>query len=68
MATQVTHPTKDLYEQDFYAWSRRQAELLRLQRFADLDLAHLIEEVEDSGESVYRSVRSRACARSSSIS
>ena len=59
MATQVTHPTKDLYEQDFYAWSRRQAELLRLQRFADLDLAHLIEEVEDLGESVYRSVRSR---------
>jgi hypothetical protein len=59
MATQVTHPTKDLYEQDFYAWSRRQAELLRLQRFADLDLAHLVEEVEDLGESIYRSVRSR---------
>jgi hypothetical protein len=48
-----------LYEEDFYAWSRRQAELLRLQRFSDLDLAHLIEEVEDFGESVYRSVRSR---------
>lgn len=59
MTTQVTHPTQDLYEQDFYAWSRRQAELLRLQRFADLDLGHLIEEVEDLGESVYRSVRSR---------
>src|SRR5919106_529178 len=59
MATQVTHPTKDLYEQDFYAWSRRQAELLRLKRFTDLDLAHLIEEVEDLGESIYRSVRSR---------
>ena len=59
MATQITHPTKDLYEQDFYAWSRRQADLLRLQRFADLDLARLIEEVEDSGETVYRSVRSR---------
>jgi len=59
MAMQITHPTKDLYEQDFYAWSRRQAELLRLQRFSDLDLAHLIEEVEDLGEAVYRSVRSR---------
>jgi len=59
MATQITQPTKDLYEQDFYAWSRRQAELLRLQRFSDLDLAHLIEEVEDLGEAVYRSVRSR---------
>jgi hypothetical protein len=59
MATQITHPTKDLHEQDFYAWSRRQAELLRLQRFSDLDLAHLIEEVEELGETVYRSVRSR---------
>jgi Domain of unknown function DUF29 len=59
MATQITHPTEDLYEQDFYAWSRQQAELLRLQRFTDLDLARLIEEVEDLGETVYRSVRSR---------
>lgn len=59
MATQITHPAQDLYEQDFYAWSRQQAELLRLERFSDLDLAHLIEEVEDLGESVYRSVRSR---------
>jgi hypothetical protein len=58
MATQITHPTKDLYEQDFYAWSRRQAELLRLQRFSDLDLAHLTLEIEDLGEAVYRSVRS----------
>jgi Domain of unknown function DUF29 len=59
MATQIRHPARDLYEQDFYAWSRRQAELLRLKRFTDLDLAHLIEEVEDLGETVYRSVRSR---------
>jgi len=59
MATQIAHPTKDLYEQDFYAWSRRQAELLRLERLSELDLAHLIEEVEDLGETVYRSVRSR---------
>ncbi|MGH6916731.1 MAG: DUF29 domain-containing protein [Geminicoccaceae bacterium] len=59
MATRITQPAKDLYERDFYAWSRRQAELLRLQRFSDLDLAHLIEEVEDLGEAAYRSVRSR---------
>jgi Domain of unknown function DUF29 len=59
MATQIRHPARDLYEQDFYAWSRRQAELLRLKRFTDLDLAHLIEEVEDLGETVYRSVCSR---------
>jgi hypothetical protein len=52
VATQITHPAQNLYEQDFYAWSRRQAELLRLARFSDLDLAHLIEEVEESGETV----------------
>lgn len=59
MTTQITHPPENLYEQDFYAWSRQQTELLRLERFSDLDLAHLIEEIEDLGESVYRSVRSR---------
>lgn len=59
MATQITQPAKDDYEQDFYAWSRRQAELLRAGRFSDLDLGHLIVEVEDLGETVYRSVRSR---------
>ena len=59
MATRVTHPAQDLYERDFYAWSRRQAELLRSGRFSDLDLGHLTEEVEDLGETVYGSVRSR---------
>jgi hypothetical protein len=59
MATPIMPLAKDLYEQDFYAWSRRQAELLRSKRYSDLDLAHLIEEVEDLGETAYRSVRSR---------
>ena len=59
MATQITPPDEALYERDFYAWSRGQAELLRSGRFSDLDLGHLIEEVEDLGETVYRSVRSR---------
>ena len=59
MATQITNPIRNLYERDFYAWSKQQAELLRLARFSDLDLAHLILEVEDLGETVYRSVRSR---------
>ena len=38
-----------LYEEDFYLWVERQAHLLRRSRFRDLDLAHLIEEVEDLG-------------------
>jgi hypothetical protein len=59
MARPRTRSSKDLYEQDFYAWSKQQAELLRLKRFTDLDLAHLIEEVEDLGDTLYRSARSR---------
>jgi hypothetical protein len=59
MATRIKPTTSDLYEQDFYAWSKAQAALLRAGRFADLDLEHLIEEVDDLGESLYRFGRSR---------
>jgi hypothetical protein len=58
MVTDVK-PDARLYEDDLYAWSRRQAELLRQRRFDDLDLDHLIEEVEDVGAGLYRSIRSR---------
>ena len=37
--------------------SKAQADLLRARRFGDLDLEHLIEEVDDLGESLYRSAR-----------
>lgn len=59
MATRIKPPPKSIYEQDFYAWSKAQAELLRAGRYAELDLEHLIEEVDDLGESLKRSVRSR---------
>jgi hypothetical protein len=59
MAARVRTPSPELYEQDFYAWAREQATLLRAGRFEELDLAHLTEEVDDLGESLYRSVRSR---------
>jgi hypothetical protein len=59
MATRIKPTTAPLYEQDFYAWSKAQADLLRAGRFTDLDLEHLIEEVDDLGESLKRSVRSR---------
>jgi hypothetical protein len=59
MATRIKPTTAPLYEQDFYAWSKAQADLLRAGRFTDLDLEHLIEEVDDLGESLYRSARSR---------
>jgi hypothetical protein len=48
-----------LYEDDFYLWVERQTDLLRKGRFRDLDLAHLIEEVEDLGTNLRNAVTSR---------
>jgi Domain of unknown function DUF29 len=54
---------EQLYDEDFYAWTREQAGALR--RLAEqrwngpLDLAHLAEEVEDLGDSERDAVRSR---------
>jgi Domain of unknown function DUF29 len=45
MATQIKSAPKELYEEDFYVWSQRQAELLRARKFQDLDLEHLIRAV-----------------------
>jgi hypothetical protein len=59
MATRIKPVTAQLYEQDFYAWAKAQADLLRAGRYSDLDLEHLVEEVDDLGESLKRSVRSR---------
>lgn len=53
---------EELYEEDFYAWTRDQAKALRRLRATrpnvDLDLDHLIEEVEDLGTSERDAVRS----------
>ena len=40
-------PAHTLYEEDFPLWAERQTTLLRARRFDELDLDHLIEEVED---------------------
>jgi hypothetical protein len=48
-----------LYDEDFYVWTQRQAELLRKGRFTDLDVPHLIEEVEDLGANLRNAVVSR---------
>jgi Domain of unknown function DUF29 len=60
MATQMQTTARNLYEDDPYLWAQAQAALLRDQRFAELDLANLIEEVEDLGGSLKRAVRSHA--------
>lgn len=40
-----------LYDQDFNAWTEQQADLLRAGRWADLDVQHLIDEIESMGRS-----------------
>jgi len=49
----------DGYEQDFYAWTQRTAELLRAGRFAEADIEHVAEEIEDMGRRDLRELNSR---------
>lgn len=42
--------TVSTYDRDFYAWTEEQARLLSTGRWQALDLAHLIEEIEDLGK------------------
>jgi hypothetical protein len=61
VATRVQAPPRpdQEYDRDVYAWSKAQADLLRARRFDEVDLEHLIEEIEDVGASLGRSVRNR---------
>jgi hypothetical protein len=59
MATKATRERGASYDADFYAWAREQAALLRAGRFDELDLEHLIDEVDDLGGALKRSVRLR---------
>ena len=51
--TQSTPPrsSTSLYEQDLSAWAAHNAQLLRNGQFNDLDVEHLIEELDDMGKS-----------------
>jgi hypothetical protein len=49
--------TKTLYETDFVEWAERTAELLRRAKFEEIDLEHLIEEVEGLAGSDRRAIR-----------
>jgi Domain of unknown function DUF29 len=52
--------TQSLYEEDFYAWTQQQAELLRRLPLVgnELDLEHVAEEIEDLGRSDLRAAQS----------
>ncbi|NCJ06694.1 DUF29 family protein [Synechococcales cyanobacterium C] len=47
------------YDQDFYAWTQRQVELLRSGQLRELDIGNLIEELESLG----RQERQELCNR-----
>ena len=48
-----------LYEKDLLAWTQQQSELIRQGRWQEVDLDHLIEELEDMGKSNHRELESR---------
>jgi Domain of unknown function DUF29 len=47
------------YDQDVILWSEEQARLLRARRFSELDVEHLVDEIEDVGKSEKRELASR---------
>lgn len=47
------------YEEDFYAWTKEQARLLRAGELAAIDALNLAEEIESVGRSDRREIRSR---------
>jgi len=47
------------YEQDFYGWTLEQTKLLRAGRFDEVDMEHLIEEIESMGARERRELKSR---------
>lgn len=57
----MTMPDGPRYDDDFYAWTQYQADVLRTTRRADnrLDREHLAEEIEDLGKSERNAVRSQ---------
>jgi len=48
-----------LYETDYAEWARQNAELLRDERFSELDIDHLLEELSDMGRSEKNEMESR---------
>lgn len=48
-----------LYETDFFAWSRQQADLLRDGKLSQADIEHIVEEIESLGRIEKRELISR---------
>ncbi len=59
MTRVLESPDTTLYKRDYLAWLDRQVALLRAGRSGELDVANLIEELEDMGRSQRRELWSR---------
>ncbi len=55
----ATLPDSDLYQQDFYAWTKRMEAALLGRKWSDIDVDNLAEEIADLGGSIERSIESR---------
>lgn len=53
----VTLP-KNVYESDFFKWTKNQANFLKKQEFSKLDIENLIEEIESLGRTEKRTLES----------
>jgi hypothetical protein len=51
--------TTTLYDQDFYAWTQRQIELLQAQQWNQVDVENLIEELDGLGKQQRQELRNR---------
>jgi hypothetical protein len=49
----------NLYEEDFFEWTRRNAELLRTGQWSQADVEHIAEEIEDMGKRDLKELNSR---------
>ncbi|BAZ31986.1 hypothetical protein NIES4074_44600 [Cylindrospermum sp. NIES-4074] len=59
MTNQSFVNTKNLYNQDFYLWTQTIAQQLKENKFNEIDIPNLIEEIESMGRSEKRELRSR---------
>jgi hypothetical protein len=55
----IASPLNVRYDQDLYAWTQEQANLLKTGQYLTLDIERLIEEIEDLGKREKRSLISR---------
>jgi len=58
----TTADLSGLYDEDFFEWTRRSAELLRAGQFEQADIEHVAEEIEELGKRDLKELHRRARA------